>query len=109
MNNIDKQIEEIKRQIEELKKQKEQIEATEIKIKGNIKEIDVTKAVIVETPEGNQRGIISLWEDGKVTACIGDKEGYGECYTTEEKGDRMFFILQAFAAGLGYKVKPTEK
>ena len=104
--NIDEEIQKIQKELEELKKQR--IEATEIKIKGDIKEIDVKKAVIVETPEGNQRGIISLWEDGKVTACIGDEEGKGQCYTTEEKGDHIFYIFQAFATGLGYRVKPAE-
>jgi len=105
---LDRKIEEIRRELEELKKKRQQIEVSEIKIKGDIKEIDVKKAVIIETPEGNQRGIISLWEDGKVTACIGDEKGEGSCYTTEEKGDHMFYIFQAFAAGLGYRVKSAE-
>lgn len=101
---IEEEIKKVQKEIEELKKIKM---SKEIKIKGNIKEVNIKKAVVVETPEGNQRGMIALWEDGHVTICIGDEKGKGECYTTsKEEGDKIFYVAQAWITGLGFKIKP---
>jgi len=106
-DEIEEEIKKIEEEIDRLKKQKTQMEATEVQIKGNIEEINIKKAVVVETPDGNQRGMIALWEDGHVTVCIGDEKGHGECYTTsKEEGDKIYYVAQAWVTGLGYKVKP---
>lgn len=105
---IEEEIRKIEEEIAKLKKQT-QVEVQEVQIKGDIKEINIKKAAIIETPQGNQRGIMALWEDGHVTVCIGDKEGRGECYTTsKEEGEKIFYIAQAWVTSLGHRVRPVE-
>ncbi|GAI38311.1 unnamed protein product [marine sediment metagenome] len=66
----------------------------------------VKKAAEIQTPSGNQRGIIILWDDNHVTMALGDENGHGSAYTTSKpEGSRVFYMSQAWAAGLGHKIK----
>jgi len=108
-DEIEEEIKKIEEEIDRLKKQKTQMEATEVQIKGNIEEINIKKAVVVETPDGNQRGMIALWEDSRVTVCLGDEKGHGECYTTsKEEGDKIYYVAMAWAVAMGARIKPIK-
>lgn len=68
---------------------------------------NVKRAAAITTPEGNQRGIIVLWEDDHVTVALGDENGHGSVYTTSHpEGSKVMFLSEAWAASLGHKIKP---
>jgi len=67
----------------------------------------VKKAAEIQTPQGNQRGIIVLWSDDHVTTILGSEEGHGSAYTTSKpEGIHAYYISCAWAANLGHKIKP---
>ena len=113
IDNIDAEIEQVKNEIQELKNKKEQLEQAE---EGEIEKIEeepaVKKVSVVETPEGEKKGIIALWNDGHTTVCIEGKKEQpdgGICYTTgTEEGNKIFYLAEAWAINLGHKVKPLK-
>lgn len=107
--DLDKQILETERKLKELKeKETGGFEANGLSPEDKYdKQPGVEKASEVLTPEGNQRGLIVLWDDGYVTTLLGDELGHGSAYTTSHKeGIRVYFMSLAWAASLGHKIKP---
>lgn len=69
---------------------------------------NVKKAVEVLN-DGKPIGIIALWDDGHVTACMSSsKDGAGACYTSSKpEGEKLYYMAQAFYASIGpYEIKP---
>jgi len=111
LEEIDKEIEEIEKKIKELREKGKEVKLPPTEQGTVIPKPNVEKAVKVYNDD-KEIGMISLWEDGKVTACISDKEGVkGGCYTVKDGGERFFYIVQAWVAGLSDKVKfkPVEE
>ena len=107
--DLDKQILETERKLKELKKKETGgFEANGLKPEDKYdKNPGVKKASEILTPEGNQRGLIVLWDDNFVTTLLGDEFGHGSAYTTSHKeGSRVYFMSLAWAASLGHKIKP---
>ncbi|HDN81363.1 MAG TPA: hypothetical protein ENG41_01400 [Methanomicrobia archaeon] len=98
---IDKEIKEIEQKIKKLETEKNHLTK-----KGTvIRRANVKKAVKIVNDD-KEIGMIALWEDGKTTICISDKEGLkGGCYTAVDGGEKLFYIAQAWAAGLSEKIK----
>ncbi len=74
-----------------------------------LEEVEPEKAAEILSEDGNQRGIICLWGDKRITVCAGDAEGKGTCYTSEKpEGETLYYLAQAFYSYLGHKIKPIE-
>lgn len=101
---IDREIRKIEEKIKELEAKKTS------PTKGTkIRRANVKKAVQIIN-EDKTIGMITLWDDGKTTICLSDKEGLnGGCYTAT--GEKMFYIMQAWATNLSdkIKIKPVEE
>lgn len=111
LEDIEEEIKEIEERIRELKEKGGKVKLPPTEQGTVIPKPNVEKAVKVYNDD-KEIGMISLWEDGKVTACISDKEGVkGGCYTVKDGGERFFYIVQAWVAGLSDKVKfkPVEE
>lgn len=101
LERIDREIKEIEEKIRELKE----------KEKGTVIPTPNVKKAVKIFNDDKELGMVALWEDGKVTCCISDKEGIrGGCYTAKDGGERFFYIVQAWVAGLSdkIKIKPVE-
>lgn len=72
-------------------------------------EVEPEKAAEILSEDGNQRGIVCLWGDKRISVCAGDAEGKGACYTSEKpEGETLYYLAQAFYSYLGHKIKPIE-
>ena len=98
-------------EIEKIEEEIKKIEKTiaEKKAKGAV---GVKKAVKLLNDD-KPVGMITLWEDGHVTACITspDNPVMGGCYTAKDKDGKMFYYMQAWFAGISknIKIKPIKE
>jgi len=110
----EKELEKIEKEISELEKEikeREEKLSSEGSSEGEPKYPNVKKAVELEN-KGRKVGMITLWEDGKITMCVTSphNEKVGGCYTIRDGDERLFYIAQAWFTGLSkdIKVKPIE-
>ena len=69
------------------------------------------KATIIEGEHG-QTGIICLWDDGRVSVCVGTdspdraEAEKGSCYTSSKpEGAKLYYITQAHYSGMGFEMR----
>lgn len=71
--------------------------------------VDPKCAVKIHSPEGHQRGIMTLFADEKLCYCIGNSKGEGVCDCLAMKvNETLFYSMQSFYSSLGYKIEPIE-
>jgi hypothetical protein len=63
----------------------------------------VKKAAELFDEKTGKKVLVVLWEDGHVSVCSDGPEH--DCYTAEKGGEKLYYVAQAYYAGLGMKVK----
>lgn len=74
-----------------------------------MEKVEAEKAVELYRPDKPDKILITLWKDGRTTACYKKDTEIYCCYTTSEPTPEMYYIWQAFFTSpeekFGYRVR----
>jgi len=75
--------------------------------------VDAEKAVELYKPGKPNKILVTLWKDGRVTACYKKATDIQCCYTTSEPTPELYYIWQAFFTSpeekFGYRVRELHR
>ena len=73
---------------------------------GGGEDIKETKLLL---KDDKVKGIIVLFEDGRVGVCSETPSGERTCYVTSKPSEKVFYIAQAWFSNLGMKIASEGK
>lgn len=75
----------------------------------SVQKVEAEKAVELYKPDKPDKILITLWKDGRTTACYKKDADIQCCYTTSEPTPELYYIWQAFFTSpeekFGYRVR----